>query len=300
MKTKKLLIAAFLLTGSFVNNVYGQYPVSAQVGPNADSYVRDGAYANTNYGNSGSLETRWTASVGYNRDVYFRYDVSQASPTVQSVKIRIYGSYSSSGVLVPVGIYPVTSNAWAENTITWNNAPAISPYAIASTYVGSTPQFWEWDVTTYVRNQRIAGNTVLSFALLNQASTPYIATWSAKEAFFQYPVMEIINVYVAKDAGEQPIATSIQEDLTNDASELVAYPNPATEHITINFKSTQSEKAAISILDISSRKVAAYDITTQVGNNNVNVDLPKLENGVYFLILDKGEERINKKIVIKN
>lgn len=297
MKTKKLVIAALLLTGSFVNSVYAQYPVSAHVGPNADSYVRDGAYANTNYGNSGYLETRWTSSTGYNRDVYFRYDVSQASPTVQSVKIRIYGSYSGAGY-VPVGIYSVASNAWDEGTITWNNRPATSYYALATAYVTSTAQFWEWDVTNYVRNQRIAGKTVLSFALKNQVTTPSVVSWSAREAFFQYPVMEIINVYVGK--GEEPITASIQATEVASETELIAYPNPASRNIALNFNSSQPEKASISILDISSRKVASYDVNTQVGNNTINLDLPTLENGVYFLLFDNGEERISKRITIEN
>lgn len=297
MKSKKLVIAALLLTGGFVNSVYAQYPVSAHVGPNADSYVRDGAYANTNYGNSGYLETRSTSNVGYNRAVYFRYDVSLASPTVQSAKIRIYGSYSGEGY-VPVGVFSVASNAWDEGTITWNNSPVNSYYPLATTYVSSAAQFWEWDVTNYVRNQRIAGKTELSFALINQATTPYIASWSAREAFYQYPELEIINVYVGK--GEEPVATTIQAEEVASETELLAYPNPASKNIALNFKSNQAEKASISILDVSSRKVASYDVNTQIGTNTVNLDLPTLENGIYFLLFDNGAERISKRITIEN
>lgn len=84
-----------------------------------------------------------------------------------------------------------------------------------------------------------------------------------------------------------------------ELSELMAYPNPAAENVTLNFKSSAAEHVTVSILDITSRKVAAYDITAQTGNNTINLDLPELENGIYFLGIEKNGKRLNKKIVIK-
>lgn len=294
MKTKSFSIAVLLLAGSWLNNAYAQYPVSAHISPSADSYVRDGAFANTNYGISGGLETRWASGSGNNREVYFTYDVSQASPTVQSVKIRIYGGYSGAGWL-PVGLYTVSNTAWAENAITWNNKPATSFNPLTTIFINSTNQFWEFDVTNYVKNQRLAGKTAVSFALKHQVQSA-LATWSAKEAFFQYPVMDIINVYV----GKEEVTTSIQSNEAMNTSELDVYPNPAAKNVTLNFVDNQSEQVAVSIFDLSSREVATYKISSQTGKNTIELNLPQLENGVYFLSLQTNEKAYSQRIVIQN
>jgi hypothetical protein len=146
-----------------------------------------------------------------------------------------------------------------------------------------------------VKNERLAGKTLVSFALKHQVQS-VLATWSAKEAFFQYPVMEIINEYVGR---EQPPTAVIKENEVV-VSELDVYPNPATEKLTLNYKAKQSEQVAISIFDLTSRKVADFTDRSQIGINTLDINLPHLENGIYFLSVQTSKGRIGKKIVIQN
>ncbi|MDQ0872413.1 hyaluronate lyase [Paenibacillus sp. V4I3] len=126
--------------------------------PNADAYVRDGSYADTNYGTVQSLVTK-KSTAGYNRYSYLRFDLSSVSGAVSSAKIR----------LIPVGVGSasttnqaelVSDDTWIESSITWNNKPIGSTLIRSwSSMVVDTPV--DIDVTAQVQSA-LAGSKMIS------------------------------------------------------------------------------------------------------------------------------------------
>lgn len=108
--------------------------VTTDGGDGADSYVRSGTHASTNFGSETSIVTKGASGTGdFARKAYVRFDTSSAAgpytgatlsltaSTVNGDTINVYGL--NDGVS---GDAASSSTGWKEGTITWNNAPANS------------------------------------------------------------------------------------------------------------------------------------------------------------------------------
>src|SRR3954470_2207441 len=60
-------------------------------GAAADSYVRDGSYAGSNFGTATELDVK-VSGTDFNRETLLRFDISSAGSTVTSAKLRLYGA----------------------------------------------------------------------------------------------------------------------------------------------------------------------------------------------------------------
>jgi hypothetical protein len=149
----------------------------------ADAYVRDGSTANTNFGNATSLEVR-TSGAGNNRWTYLRFDTTGLT-SIGSARLRLFGSLSATALMsLKTAVYGAPNTTWGEPTLTWNNKPASGSTALASvTMANSTAGRWyEWDITSYVRQEKAAGRHVITLVLKNTTSSVSNATFSSKEA----------------------------------------------------------------------------------------------------------------------
>ncbi|WP_290797223.1 polysaccharide lyase family 8 super-sandwich domain-containing protein [Flavihumibacter sp. UBA7668] len=97
-------------------------PVLATIIANADAFVRDGSYANTNYPN-GNLVIKTDGS-GYSRKAFLQFDLSNFSGSVDSAFLRLYITNANTTVQTTNWeIHEITNNNWTETGVTWNNQP---------------------------------------------------------------------------------------------------------------------------------------------------------------------------------
>jgi hypothetical protein len=149
--------------------------------PIADAYVRNGtAYAGTNFGTANPLSVKTNASVDVNRDAYLRFDVSGLSGFVGSAKLRAFGKLSETGT-ANIGAYAVPVNTWAENTLTWNNKPALGPLLATRAFSGTAETWYEWDVTAQLRKERARTQTSMTLGLHGTAAVNPLATIRSRE-----------------------------------------------------------------------------------------------------------------------
>ncbi len=133
-----------------------------ELAPVADSTVRSGQYANSNYGSATTLVVRNASSASSTRWSYLRFDTSAFTGTAGSAKVRLFGRNSSTGAIT-VQAFSVADNTWTETGLTWNNRPASGTTPIASQSVSSsTNAVYEFDITAYVNAERAAGRPVIS------------------------------------------------------------------------------------------------------------------------------------------
>ncbi len=79
--------------------------------------------------------------------------------------------------------------------------------------------------------------------------------------------------------------TTSVEDEMKTALDLVAYPNPATDHVMVSIESEKLIPARIWLLDMNGRKVRDLKINLFTGKQEVRIDLSNLETGMYILQL---------------
>jgi hypothetical protein len=156
----------------------------------SDAYVRDGVYANNNFGLTTDLQVK-TDFADWDRHMYFMFDVSLFTGSATSVKLRLFGSVPT-GEQVLVCAYPLADTSWSESTITWNNRPLPGGTELARVTVGSTTGTWfEWDVTSYVNAQKAAGKTLVSFVLLNPGKNKDVPSFASDEASSNRPELVV-------------------------------------------------------------------------------------------------------------
>lgn len=166
-------------------------PVAPPTGPTpttlaatADAMVRDGSYANTNYGTGTGLDLKKN-NPGFNRWDYLKFDLSAAG-TIVNAKLRLFGRVSDTATSsISAGVYSVADSAWVETGtggLTWNNKPALGATALATRTITSAAATWyEWDVTNFLRDEKAAGRNVVSLAVQSNSLVNPMAYFNARE-----------------------------------------------------------------------------------------------------------------------
>ena len=106
-----------------------------------DTYVRSGAFANSNYGTQTTAQVKLetgTTNPSNTRESYLGFDLTglaagaivDAALTLQFVDSGIGATNPTS--LWNFALYGLTDDSWGETTITWNNAPGVAGAPLAT------------------------------------------------------------------------------------------------------------------------------------------------------------------------
>lgn len=130
----------------------------------ADAYVAEN-YPTTNYGTVGTNLIKGVS--GYNKYIYLKFDAGSLSANdCSSASIFLYNLNSLSSA-VPLTIYSVTDDSWAETGITWTNkVPSVTALKTINVQASGS---YEFDVTSYVKSQLQAGDKTISFCVKDDA-----------------------------------------------------------------------------------------------------------------------------------
>ena len=88
-------------------------------------------------------------------------------------------------------------------------------------------------------------------------------------------------------------------DKNNDlADKILLFPNPAKDELHINFTSFETENIQLSITDILGKTVLKQDFESKQGENNILLQIDKLQTGYYFLTIDNGTQQSIEKFMV--
>lgn len=157
----------------------------------ADAYVRDGTYANINFGTAPTLDVKSDVT-SYNRKAYTKFDFTSVSvPQVQTATLSLYATYVNTDPAHIISVYTTNTESWGETSINWNTGP------IDTTYVGqivvTAPGTYSLDVKAAVNKQLPKPDHILSLLLLNKgtASPKSDVQFNSKEASANKPQLSI-------------------------------------------------------------------------------------------------------------
>jgi PKD repeat protein len=149
---------------------------SVTLKPAADAYVRDGSYADQNFGADAYLMSKLTTQ-GLNRQTFLAFDLSGITQKIKTAKLRLFSSYNAQ----KLEVHAVNDDGWQEGQITWNNKPTPESAAVAQ-YDTIQNQFVEVDVTSYMQTEQATSNKRACIALLSTVMGAAAPLYSSKEA----------------------------------------------------------------------------------------------------------------------
>jgi len=161
--------------------------------PLADASVRSGTWGNTNFGSGGQLYAKESTDADSTRRIYLKFDLSSLA-TIGTAKLRLFGRLDDAiaGRGTTVGVYGSTGTSWTESGLTWNNSPSFGTTALATASVTSAAAKWyEWDLTSYLRQQKAAGRTSVTLVLKTTTLSKEKATFNSDEATTNRPQLVV-------------------------------------------------------------------------------------------------------------
>lgn len=170
------------------SNIQVQVPLLSA----ADAYV-DSVRSNLNFGHEDTLAVRqvFPDDGSVERIAYLKFflPLGTASPT--AAVLNLYGfSEGNNGTSVEATVSVLSSNAWTENNVTFENKPEIcASCASWGNNANSNPKWIQFDVLSVVKSAIQRGNSVISFAV--RASNGAIAI-SSGNAPTNKPMLNIV------------------------------------------------------------------------------------------------------------
>jgi hypothetical protein len=294
-------------------------------GPIADAFVRNGNYADTNYGNDTLFSVKGSTQSGYTKVSYLKFSLSNVSK-VTSAKLRVYGRNTENTSTINLSVYGVNNDSWTETGITFSNAPIASTQQLNRIGVNNVAKYYELDVTNFVKAQ-FAGDKIVTLLLKDSANGNRNLSFNSKENAQNPPELiidssgnasakslfvESYSAPVLSAVSEQSVLAKTKNDLfsveeangsQNSFETPQLYPNPVHNKFTIEFPSKYHGIFTIQIVDLFGRKYNIGKVNLKTGGAlmDINISTLSLKAGVYFLRLHSDDSAKNDvmKVIIE-
>jgi hypothetical protein len=205
----------------------------------------------------------------------------------------------------------VTLGGYNNSTYIYETNNSLAPSPTWTNITGNLPAMPVYDAVVDVDDpNRIILGTDLGIWLTENGGT----TWSeANTGMARVPVWEIrgyefhpwegMALYIGthgrgyyKSASLLTSTKKIEKDATN----IKVYPNPARDNVQISFASKSTGAATIEIYGINGNKYSTESVNSNVGNNNVSIDVTGFAAGYYFARVTQGNTASTVKFAVQH
>lgn len=267
----------------------GLYPV-------ADTYIRSGSYANTNYGTDSTLVIKPDPTTGYKREAFLKFRLSDYAGTLSNVTFVRLGikvrSANSSSTATLLSVRMTAKANWdntAANSLTWNKWLSDSSHIDSLTagylYGGN---WMVWDINKDTLLQHIHnGDSVLVFHVTSSYSGSSVST--SDISFYSMESSDTSDrpylLLTENTEGNSVMSTkntsSLLSKKTIRTPVMVLFPNPARTTLTVRSAVTSYG------LIIRSNGQVVRQVSLQSGADT-SVDVSRLAPGMYYLTTENG------------
>lgn len=255
----------------------------------ADAYVRNGSYANTNYGTVDALVVKNDVNSGYSRETYLKFNLKHADANASTVNLQLNIAGANTGVgSISWAVYYVSDDSWTENGVTWNNKPTTT--TLLATVPGQSSGVVNFPVTDQVMSE-LAGDKVLTLKVVSTVSgqTTDATFYSREDALLSNQPQLLFSNTPSLNAALMNVPKPVEARI---------YPNPASTEATIEFASETEKMIWISINDMSGRVVMWRNQRAFSGNNKIPVNTNMLAAGTYIVTIKDGQNTTPLKLII--
>jgi hypothetical protein len=103
---------------------------------------------------------------------------------------------------------------------------------------------------------------------------------------------------LVKLSGYTEPSTNIEDGVMSDDNFRI-YPNPVMNQLNVELRDVSSQNLRVELFDVLGKKIIEFSELKQAGNvRTLSYDVSSLEEGIYFLSIVSGNEKITKKIQV--
>jgi len=95
---------------------------------------------------------------------------------------------------------------------------------------------------------------------------------------------------------KRPLSELIGIEDINENNDLVVYPNPASDKVTITNNDNFAKEIAVSIFNITGQQIMSDKFKNL---NKIELDISKVEKGIYFLKIQMDNQIDDHKLIIQ-
>ncbi len=175
--------------------------------------------------------------------------------------------------------------------VKWNSTNYAKTYAIQTSTTGST------FTTVYTDN---AGNGGDDTCVFTSASVQYVRIEMSTYYKTYYQLKEF-EIYASASKADEPIAgnSDLAMTLPEEISLQPNYPNPFNPSTTISFVLPARMRVTLKIFNLAGQEVATLvDGEQEGGRHQVVFDAAPLTSGVYFSVLQAGQQRQMRRLTL--
>ncbi|WP_221392882.1 DNRLRE domain-containing protein [Dyadobacter sp. NIV53] len=224
----------------------------AILAPLADATIRNAPNTAINYGTASTLEIKTGSLPSYARTAYLKFPLAGISQ-IGSAKLRLYGQNVQNSTNVSLAAFGVSTDSWTETGVTWSNAPASSGAALGSVNVNNLAQYYEIDVTAYVKAQ-LTSDKIVSLFITNPANQNIQLTFNSKENAANPPQLVITAVAPPTARTGREVELILSESLAEPEASSV-YPNPADKHFTVYISKAHEGNVDLQMINLDGNVV---------------------------------------------
>lgn len=81
---------------------------------------------------------------------------------------------------------------------------------------------------------------------------------------------------------------------------ISVFPNPSTEQVTFTITSEEFNSAELQVFDFTGNAVRKLNSSVNIGENNLNLDVTPLDNGIYTYLYRQGTQTSRGKFIVKH
>lgn len=179
-------------------------------------------------------------------------------------------------------------------TVCYGTLPIIFTGSVSGTY---QPSSWQWQFS--------ATNTVGSYTNIINGATPTLTAHS--KDYYQlkvnYPngcsktALRRIILNLGCKVAQTIDADNTEEELVTNTLDLDISPNPTDGLINLNLEDISFQTAKVKVINSLGQIVLETELNFDEGEQEKQVDLSKLEAGIYYLHFITNNEEVTKKVV---
>jgi PKD repeat protein len=95
------------------------------------------------------------------------------------------------------------------------------------------------------------------------------------------------------------VVLSVGLDEVENFTDVKLYPNPTSANTTLEFENQSANEATITIINQLGQIISAQNLSLVQGSNSLELNTIELSNGLYTVILETENNRVNRRLIIQ-